>query len=82
MVYRRGFPLRFARAKFEIPSYYAPLEMNFVLVEKKPPSAEFPDEEGEVLYDMPKRKHPNDPPAAFAVPRPVGCTRGQAIENR
>ena len=34
VVYRRGFPMRFARAKFEIPSYYAPLEMNFVLVEK------------------------------------------------
>jgi hypothetical protein len=74
VVYRRGFPLRFARAKFEIPSYYAPLEMNFVLVEKKPPSAEFPDEEGEVLYDMPKRKHPHDPPAAFAVP--VGAAPG------
>ena len=55
VVYRRGFPMRFARAKFEIPSYYAPLEMNFVLVEKKPPTAEFPDEEGAVVYDMPKR---------------------------
>jgi pullulanase/glycogen debranching enzyme len=80
VVYRRGFPLRFARAKFEIPSYYAPLEMNFVLVEKKPPRAEFPSEEGEeseegaVAYDMPKRKHPHDPPAAFAVP--VGAARG------
>lgn len=74
VVYRRGFPLRFARAKFEIPSYYAPLEMNFVLVEKKPPRAEFPDEEGAVAYDMPKRKHPHDPPAAFAVP--VGAARG------
>ena len=74
VVYRRGFPMRFARAKFEIPSYYAPLEMNFVLVEKKPPTAEFPDEEGAVVYDMPKRKHPHDPPAAFAVP--VGAARG------
>ena len=74
VVYRRGFPMRFARAKFEIPSYYAPLEMNFVLVEKKPPTAEFPDEEGAVVYDMPRRKHPHDPPAAFAVP--VGAARG------
>ena len=35
VTYRRGFPLRFARARFEIPSYYAPLELNFVLLERK-----------------------------------------------
>ena len=74
VVYRRGFPLRFARAKFEIPSYYAPLEMNFVLVEQKPPRPEFPGEEGAVVYDMPRRKHPHDPPTAFAVP--VGAAPG------
>ncbi len=72
VVYRRGFPLRFARAKFGIPSYYAPLEMNFVLVERKPPTSE--NEEGPIVYDMPKRKHPHDPPAAFAVP--VGAAPG------
>ena len=28
--HRGGFPYRFSRAKFEIPSYFAPLELDFV----------------------------------------------------
>ena len=69
VVFRRGFPLRFARARFEIPSYFAPLELNFVVVEVSA--------DGEVVYDGPKRPPGSDggwPAASFAVP--VGMAPG------
>ena len=72
VVYRRGFPLRFARAKFEIPSYYAPLEMNFVLVEKKPDNDD--GTPGDTIFDGPKKRSIYDPPKSFAVP--VGAAPG------
>ena len=34
--FRGGFPMRSAQAKFEIPAYFAPLELDFVLVRKDP----------------------------------------------
>ena len=72
--HRSGFPLRFARTEFEIPSYYAPLEMNFVLVERKPDNEDGTG--GETVFDGPRRKTQREPPKSFAVP--VGAAPGCA----
>ena len=81
VVFRRGFPLRFARARFEIPSYFAPLELNFVVVEVSA--------DGEVVYDGPKRPPGSDggwPAASLRfqsdgarVPEPLGASRALSL---
>ena len=68
--HRGGFPLRFARAALEIPSYYAPLELDFAIVETKLVEAGG----GEVTetFDGPRRIP--WPQGAFAVP--LGMSAG------
>ena len=63
---RGGFPYRFSRAKFEIPSYFAPLELDFVVVQTDP-------ETGEETFDGPRGRR-QWPAGAFAVP--IGMAAG------
>ena len=64
--HRGGFPYRFFRASFEIPAYFAPLELDFCVVAADPQS-------GEETFDGPRGVNAW-PHGAFAVP--IGMAAG------
>ena len=82
IVFRNGFPLRMSRTKFDVPAYFAPVEIDFALVE-----IEFGTDRV-LAYDGPKG--PDQwPSASFAVPigmekghpEPLGASRAAPISN-
>ena len=65
---RNGFPLRFSRTKFVVPAYFAPVEVDFVIVETDSVTGKT------IAYDWP-RGALKWPHVSFAIP--IGMERGR-----
>lgn len=82
VVFRNGFPLRLSRTKFDVPAYFAPVEIDFVLVELQTGTNRVN------AFDGP-RGACKWPCASFAVPIgmekghpvPLGASRAAPISN-